>query len=335
MGRKGALRRDAASVGRVLGVERPQPDGVAGRAVRARRGEAARQRRAPASGSENGDGGAAGGSGASGGGERKRRAKRRRSGHPSRLAYVPHARTTCADPEGGLAERAEDRERAVHVAVGNDGDEPDAEVERPPHVGLGDLADLLDEAEERRDRPRAPRDVEVEAGRQDAARVGDEAAAGDVREACREALGDERLDGVEVRPVDAQQGVADRLAAERVGLVAGDEPVEEDLAGQRVAVRVQARRGQPEQHVARPDGRPVDDLAPLDDADDGAGDVVVARAVEVRHLGRLAADEGAAVGAARPARRPRRRRRARRRGACPSRSSRGRRAGGRPRRRCR
>src|SRR5690606_34509826 len=50
-----------------------------------------------------------------------------------------------------------------------------------------------------------------------------------------------------------------------------------------------------EQHVALPDLRPVEDVAPLDDADDAAGEVEVARPVEVGHLGRLAADERAPV----------------------------------------
>ena len=43
---------------------------------------------------------------------------------------------------------------------------------------------------------------------------------------------------------------------------------------------------------------PVMIFVAVDDADDGAGEVVLAVGVEAGHLGGLAADEGAAVGAA-------------------------------------
>ena len=56
--------------------------------------------------------------------------------------------------------------------------------------------------------------------------------------------------------------------------------------------------GSADQHVARHDRPAVDDLRLLDDADDEAGDVVFAVGVEARHLGRLAADQRAAVLAA-------------------------------------
>ena len=92
-----------------------------------------------------------------------------------------------------------------------------------------------------------------------------------------------------------EQLFADRAAElrqARPDAVAGD--LEEQLAGEAVAVGVEAERGQPEDHVARRDPRAVDDLRPVDDPDDEAGDVVLALGVEAGHLGRLAAEERAA-----------------------------------------
>ena len=66
----------------------------------------------------------------------------------------------------------------------------------------------------------------------------------------------------------------------------------DDLAGQRVAVRVEARRPQADEHVAgalRVERR--EDAPALHGADGEAREVVVAPVVHGRHLGRLAADE--------------------------------------------
>ena len=71
-------------------------------------------------------------------------------------------------------------------------------------------------------------------------------------------------------------------------------PLEEYLAGQRISVRVQTGGGQPDEHVPRGDPRTVDDVLALDHADDEPRQVVLARLVEVGHLGRLAADQRAA-----------------------------------------
>ena len=112
---------------------------------------------------------------------------------------------------------------------------------------------------------------------------------------------EQRADRVQIRSVRRQQRLADghaKLRHERVRRHAGD--VEEHAARQRIAVGVQSRRRQADQDVARLDRPAVDDLRPLDDADDEAGDVVFAVGVEPRHLRRLAADQRAAVLAARP-----------------------------------
>ena len=83
-----------------------------------------------------------------------------------------------------------------------------------------------------------------------------------------------------------------------VALRAGALADAEDLAHERVAVGLQARRGQRDQRVAGLDGGAVDDRFALDDADDEAGDVVVARPVEVGQVRGLAAEQRNAVGLA-------------------------------------
>ena len=68
----------------------------------------------------------------------------------------------------------------------------------------------------------------------------------------------------------------------------GHEPAHE-----RVAVRVQAGGGEADQHVAGGDIGRGSSVAALDGADGEPGQIVVARGIHARHLGRLAADEGA------------------------------------------
>src|SRR5580704_972131 len=76
--------------------------------------------------------------------------------------------------------------------------------------------------------------------------------------------------------------------------------LEEHLASQRVTAGVQTGGGQPEQEVACLNRRAGDHALALHDADDEAGQVVLAACIEPRHLGGLAADERAAVGEAAP-----------------------------------
>ena len=96
--------------------------------------------------------------------------------------------------------------------------------------------------------------------------------------------------------MDAEQHVADRVgsAGERVVQVE-PHPVEQQLPQQRVAVGVEPAGRQPDQRVPRP--HPVRRRAPLllHHAHDEAGQVVVPGGVEVGHLGRLAAQQRAAV----------------------------------------
>ena len=124
----------------------------------------------------------------------------------------------------------------------------------------------------------------------------------------------------QIRPVRREQRVADgraELRHERVGAAArhartarGARASSRWCAGRTTAGRSARRRAR----CVRPSMTP----RPLDDADDEAGDVVLAVGVEARHLGGLAAEQRAAVLAARRARR--RRRPARRRRATAGRS---------------
>src|ERR1019366_10801631 len=73
---------------------------------------------------------------------------------------------------------------------------------------------------------------------------------------------------------------------------------EEQLAGERVAVGMQAVRRQADEDVADFDVLAGDHVRAVDTAHDGACEFVFAVGVEAGHLRGLAADEGAAVGAA-------------------------------------
>ena len=95
--------------------------------------------------------------------------------------------------------------------------------------------------------------------------------------------------------MDAEERLAHARAAQELRRVRRNEALEEHLPRQAVAVGVESGGREPEEHVARGDRGAVHDGVALHDAHDAACEVVVARAVEVRHLGGLAADERAAV----------------------------------------
>ena len=71
--------------------------------------------------------------------------------------------------------------------------------------------------------------------------------------------------------------------------------LEENLAGERIAVGVQAAGGEADDGVAGADGFAVEHFGFFDDADDGAADVVLPRFIKAGHLGGFAADEGAII----------------------------------------
>jgi hypothetical protein len=111
--------------------------------------------------------------------------------------------------------------------------------------------------------------------------------------------GDQLLDHVQVAAVGFHQGRAGLLldgGDVLRGLVAGN--FKQELAGQRIAVGVQAGGGQSDEHVAGLDADAGNHFVAIDGADDEAGQVVFAFGIEAGHLGGFAADEGAAVGLA-------------------------------------
>ena len=165
-------------------------------------------------------------------------------------------------------------------------------VEGAEHLVVGDAAHPLDQAEEREEPPRSPRrKARPQARGKHPREVAPEAAARDVAERPHLVALEQRLQGGEVAPVGGQEGRAHggpELGQVSVHAVALE--VEEHLAGQRVAVRVQARRGQGQEHVAlrHPAGQ---GLLPLHHAHDEPGEVVVVLRVGAGHLRRLPPDE--------------------------------------------
>ncbi|SPQ26056.1 b2f4a9d5-c3f3-4041-b835-429105f02bbc [Thermothielavioides terrestris] len=169
-------------------------------------------------------------------------------------------------------------------------------VERAGHLAGLDVA--AEPGEDGGPRPGGDVNLGSEVGRQHARDVLDEAAAGDVGHAA-DGVGGGGEGGEQRADVDAgrgEQGVAERGAGlPGAGVGVAQAAGGDDAADEREAVRVHARGGEAEQDVARPHGVLARQaLGGPHDADGGAGGVVVVARVEVRHLGGLAADEGAA-----------------------------------------
>lgn len=70
---------------------------------------------------------------------------------------------------------------------------------------------------------------------------------------------------------------------------------EKHLAGQRVAVGMQAGRGQADEQVSCCNLAAVDDAVAVDRSDDGPGQVILPGGVKSRHFGGFASNQGAAV----------------------------------------
>ncbi len=101
--------------------------------------------------------------------------------------------------------------------------------------------------------------------------------------------------GVEARGRD--EGLPDGEAPEGLGLVAVTQGhgLEDHLARQRVAVRVQAARREAHDDVSRDDARSVDDPLATDDPDRESREVVLAARVHARQLRGLAAEQRAST----------------------------------------
>ena len=153
--------------------------------------------------------------------------------------------------------------------------------------------------------PGAVVDFGAEAWREDAGEIAAEAAAGDVAEgvdgvglalvagAVVELLGEGTGEGAVVE-VGLEEGVGEGLFG--AGEFVGDlvlQCFKDDLAGEGVAVGVEAVGGEAEDEVAGFDGGAAEDALFFNDADDAADEVVLAGLVEAGHLGGFSADEGA------------------------------------------
>src|SRR5690606_26221684 len=98
---------------------------------------------------------------------------------------------------------------------------------------------------------------------------------------------------------DAEQDLGDAPTAPRERIVRPEaQPIEQEAAEERVAVGVEAAGREADELVPRLHAVRARTAVLLDHADDETGEVVLTRRVEVRHLGRLAAEQRAAVGAA-------------------------------------
>ena len=132
--------------------------------------------------------------------------------------------------------------------------------------------------------------------REHAREVIHEAAAGDVRETFHDAGGQRGEEGLVVF-VNAQQFVAERAGdAFELGGKFEAHLLEEDFAGEGVAVGVEAARCEAEDDVAGADARAVNHARAIHDADDGADEVILAGLIHAGHLRCFAADDGALRG---------------------------------------
>ena len=159
------------------------------------------------------------------------------------------------------------------------------------HFGIGDAAVLLQPLEQRRHRPGARIEHGDQIVLQHARHVFDQTAAGDVDHAVDFHRRHQCQQGLDVNAGRLHQHIGQFAAVEiafqvRLGQF-------DDLAHQRVTVRVHARRCQAQHHVARGDLLAVNDLRLFDRADGEAGQVVFTGRVHAGHLGRFAADQRA------------------------------------------
>jgi hypothetical protein len=181
------------------------------------------------------------------------------------------------------------------VRLGDDHGHADAAVEGARHfLGLY-LSLRLQEGHQARLGPGVGVDMGVELGREDAGDILEQAAAGDVGEGVDMARADQRQQRANVDAGGGHQRVdeegrlvEDGRAVQFPALVGGE------AADEAVAVAVDARRGEAEDHVSGDNLVSGQHLIALDRADAEAGEVIVAIAIHARHFGGLAADQRAA-----------------------------------------
>ena len=182
---------------------------------------------------------------------------------------------------------------------GDNGDETDTHVEGAEHFVVLDVAEVLEVFEEGWNDPRCSVDDGAHSFGDDAGEVLGDPAAGDMGHAGDDFGTGELLDDGEVATVGSHEGgtgLVLELVDVVVGAIAGD--FKEELAGEGVAVGMEAIGWYADEDVTDLDVFAGDDFVAVDCADDGSGEVVLAIGVEAWHLGGFSADEGATVGAA-------------------------------------
>jgi hypothetical protein len=110
-------------------------------------------------------------------------------------------------------------------------------------------------------------------------------------------LAEEFLDGGAVTDVDLEEFISQGVG--EAGDFGGEteaELLQEDFAGEGIAVGMEAIGGHAEEHIAGLDGAgSIEHEGTFHDPDDGTAEVIFPRLIEAGHLGGFAADEGAMV----------------------------------------
>src|SRR4051812_9223917 len=171
----------------------------------------------------------------------------------------------------------------------------DPAIEGARHFLRLDMALRLEEGHQPRLGPSVGVDPGMEAVGQHARDILDQPAAGDVGQSVDAPGPDQREERLHVdagggeQRLDQQPFLVEQSRAVELPPLVGRE-----AADQREAVRMHARRRQPEDEIAFRHPVPGQRLAPLHRADAKAGEIVVARRVHAWHFRRLAADQRAA-----------------------------------------
>src|SRR5579862_1077158 len=184
------------------------------------------------------------------------------------------------------AERLQDR---PCLRGGDDEDHPDTHIEDAVHLVAGDVPGGFQEAEDRRELPGAFLDLHRQTLGDHAGDVLGHAAAGDVGHRPDGVLLEDLPDRAGVDPRGRQQRPPQRGPLEaRVEVLVFD-----DLAGERISVRVQSARGKRDHRVPGLHALSVDDLRLLHDADAESGEVIVPVLVHPWYIGGLSTEKGA------------------------------------------
>src|SRR5882757_8435393 len=216
--------------------------------------------------------------------------------HAMLALMVSLRRDHLAEQRHALAARGENLGDLIDGVRLDDGDHADAAVEGAQQFELGNAALLGQPFEHRQHRQPRQIDADAEMFWQHARNVVGEAAAGDVGEALdRSGLADRAQAGFHIEPRRRQQRRAERHdRCERRRRIERKSGHLDDLAHQRIAVGVHARRCQADHRITGRDIGARQQGAALGGADRETAEVVVAILVEARHLGGLAANQRAA-----------------------------------------